>query len=103
MDNKIKYARYIEIIDYLENSKGIVRIYQDSIKYIYDQGVTESAKRDFKLEQEFVAKAMEQELNIDEELKKDNLMLMKELIGNYKYLLFGSFMLLLFFSFRNRH
>lgn len=101
-NDSIKYSRYIEIIDHLENSKGIVIIYQDSIKYIYDEGVTESAKRDFKLEQEFVAKVMEQEFNIVDERANENMLLMKELIGNYKYLLFGSFILLLFFTFKNR-
>ncbi|WP_133145899.1 hypothetical protein [Myroides marinus] len=94
-DPTMKYATYIEVLNLTNHKKGKRMITLDKILYVNDKYYEENQ-----------IPPVVNNIDLSEEkvfIKESNLSILINLIGNYKYLLFGSFMLLLLFSFRNRY
>lgn len=94
------YALYIEVLNLLKDSKGMVMIYPDSIKYVNGY-YTEDGYRAFLGDSEKNMFFISENDNTKQEKASNNLINIIELIGNYKYLLLASFLLLVVFAFRD--
>ncbi|KZE78449.1 hypothetical protein AV926_12190 [Myroides marinus] len=94
-DPTLKYATYIEVLNLTNHEKGKRMITLDKILYVNDKYYEENK-----------IPPVVNNIDLSEEkvfIKESNLSILINLIGNYKYLLFGSFILLLFFTFKNRY
>lgn len=94
------YAHYIEVLNLLKDSKGMVMIYPDSIKYVNRYYSEDGYGAFFRDSEEYIYFLSEDDNTIQEEASS-NLSNIIELIGNYKYFLIASFLLLVVFAFRD--